>query len=314
MSLASIDIGTNTIRLLIADVVGDNLKDIRREAVITRLGRGVDKTRRFSSEAMERTLEVIADYKRMIDEAGVESFRIVATSAARDAQNGQEFVDEVKNRFGFDVLVLSGMEEAMWAFLGATSDFPFPKPYSRPVVIDIGGGSTELAYGQGMSLQKIYSLDVGSVRLTEMFVKSDPPSPAEIESVKSYVQEKVASPIEEIVKADSDLISIGVAGTITTLSAIDQKMEVYDPGKIHLSTLTVEEIRDILGQLVSLSLEDRKKIPGLEPKRADVIIAGTVITLEILEGLGLDKLTVSEHDLLDGLIWIQVPGVRARTL
>ncbi|MFZ3063069.1 MAG: Ppx/GppA phosphatase family protein, partial [Actinomycetota bacterium] len=243
MSLASIDIGTNTIRLLIAEVVGDNLKDIRREAVITRLGQGVDKTRRFSSEAMERTLEVIADYKRMIDEAGVESFRIVATSAARDAQNGQEFVDEVKNRFGFDVLILSGMEEAMWAFLGATSDFPFPKPYSRPVVIDIGGGSTELAYGQGMSLQKIYSLDVGSVRLTEMFVKSDPPSPAEIESVKSYVQEKVASPIEEIVKADSDLIGIGVAGTITTLSAIDQKMEVYDPGKIHLSTLTVEEIR-----------------------------------------------------------------------
>lgn len=314
MSLASIDIGTNTIRLLIADVVGDNLKDIRREAVITRLGQGVDKTRRFSSEAMERTLEVIADYKRMIDEAGVESFRIVATSAARDAQNGQEFVDEVKNRFGFDVLILSGMEEAMWAFLGATSDFPFPKPYSRPVVIDIGGGSTELAYGQGMSLQKIYSLDVGSVRLTEMFVKSDPPSPAEIESVKSYVQEKVASPIEEIVKADSDLIGIGVAGTITTLSAIDQKMEVYNPGKIHLSTLTVEEIRDILGQLVSVSLEDRKKIPGLERKRADVIIAGTVITLEILERLGLDKLTVSERDLLDGLIWIQVPGVRARTL
>ncbi|MFZ3062955.1 MAG: Ppx/GppA family phosphatase, partial [Actinomycetota bacterium] len=113
---------------------------------------------------------------------------------------------------------------------------------------------------------------------------------------------------------DSDLIGIGVAGTITTLSAIDQKMEVYDPGKIHLSTLTVEEIRNILGQLVSVSLEDRKKIPGLEPKRADVIIAGTVITLEILERLGLDKLTVSERDLLDGLIWIQVPGVRARTL
>lgn len=314
MSLASIDIGTNTIRLLIADVVGDNLKDIRRQAVITRLGQGVDKTRRFSSEAMERTLEVIADYKKVLEEAGVESVRVVATSAARDAENGQEFVDEVKNRFGFDVLVLSGMEEAMWAFLGATSDFPFPKPYSRPVIIDIGGGSTELAYGQGMSLQKIFSLDIGSVRLTEMFVKSDPPSSEEIESVKSYVQEKVASPIEEIVKADSDLIAIGVAGTITTLSAIKQKMEVYDPGKIHLSTLTVEEIRDMLDQLMSVSLEDRKKIPGLEPKRADVIVAGTVITLEILERLGLDKLTVSERDLLDGLIWIQVPGVRARTL
>lgn len=314
MILAAIDIGTNTTRLLIADVVGDNLKDIRRQAIITRLGQDVDETHRFSSEAMERTLQVIADYKKVLEEAGAESVRVVATSAARDAQNGQEFVDEVKNRFEFDVLVLSGMEEAMWAFLGATSDFPFPKPYSRPVVIDIGGGSTELAYGQGMSLQKIYSLDVGSVRLTEMFVKSDPPSPAEIESVKSYVQEKVASPIEEIVKADSDLIGIGVAGTITTLSAIDQKMEVYDPGKIHLSTLTVEEIRDILGQLVSVSLEDRKKIPGLERKRADVIIAGTVITLEILERLGLDKLTVSERDLLDGLIWIQVPGVRARTL
>lgn len=314
MILAGIDIGTNTTRLLVAEVIGDNLKDIHRRAIITRLGQGVDKTHRFSSEAMERTLEVLADYKKVLEEAGAESVRVVATSAARDAENGQEFVDEVKRRFGFDVLVLSGMEEAMWAFLGATSDFPFPKPYSRPVVIDVGGGSTELAYGQGMSLQKIHSLDIGSVRLTEMFIKSDPPSLEEIKSIKEYVQEKVMSPIEDIVKADSELVAIGVAGTITTLSAIKQRMEVYDSSKIHLSTLTVEEIKDILNQLMNVSLEHRKKISGLEPKRADVIIAGTIITLEILERLRLDKLTVSEHDLLDGLIWIQVPGIRARTL
>jgi exopolyphosphatase/guanosine-5'-triphosphate,3'-diphosphate pyrophosphatase len=314
MILGAIDIGTNTIRLLIAEVVGDNLKDIQRQAIITRLGQGVDKTGRFSSEAMERTLEVIADYKKVLEEVGVESVRVVATSAARDAENGQEFVDELKKRFGFDVLVLSGMEEAMWAYLGATSDFPFPKPYSRPVVIDVGGGSTELAYGQGMSLQKIYSLDIGSVRLTEMFIKKDPPSQTEIEGIRGYVREKVTSPIEEIVKADSELVAIGVAGTITTLSAIKQRMEVYDSSKIHLSTLTMGEIKEILNQLINVSLEDRKKIPGLEPKRADVIIAGTLITLEILKELGLEKVTVSEHDLLDGLIWIQVPGIRTRTL
>lgn len=314
MRLAAVDIGTNTVRLLIADVVQDQLKTVVRRAIITCLGEDVAKARRFKPEAIERTLAVLEQFTQELKDKGTESVHVVATSAARDAQNGQQFIEQVKERFGWEADILSGQEEGMLAFLGATSDFPLPKPYSRPVLIDVGGGSTELACGQGMSLQKLHSLDIGSVRLTEMFIKNDPPTQDEVESVKAYVREKTSELLTEICEEDSDLIAIGVAGTITTLSAIKQKLTVYDSNKVHLSTLTVSDIETILNQLMGAPLKERKKIPGLEPKRADVIIAGTIITLEILSGLGLTELTVSEHDLLDGLIWTAAPGVRARTI
>lgn len=314
MRLAAIDIGTNTVRLFIADVVENQLKTVVREAIITRLGEGVDKARRFRPAAVERTLTVLDKYAQELKDKEVESVRVVATSAARDAQNGQEFIEQVKERFGWQADILSGQEEGMLAFLGATSDFPFPQPYSRPVLIDVGGGSTELACGQGMSLQKLHSLDIGSVRLTEMFIRNDPPIEDEVAKIKAYIREQTDKLLAEICEEDSDLIAMGVAGTITTLSAIKQKMTVYDSDKVHLSTLTVPDIETILDQLMGVPLKERKKMAGLEPKRADVIIAGTIITLEILRGLKLDELTVSEHDLLDGLIWTAAPGIRARTL
>lgn len=314
MRLAAIDIGTNTVRLLIADVTQDRLEDVVRRAIITRLGEGVDKARRFRPEAVERTLSVLEQYAQELKDKEVESVRVVATSAARDAQNGQEFIEQVKERFDLKADILSGQEEGMLAFLGATSDFPFPKPYSRPVLIDVGGGSTELACGQGMSLQKLHSFNIGSVRLTEMFIRSDPPTPDEITKIRSYISEEAGKLLGEVCEEDTDLVAIGVAGTITTLSAIKQRMTVYDSSKVHLSTLTVTDMEAILSQLVGVSLEERKKIAGLEPKRADVIIAGTIITLEALKGLKLDYLTVSEHDLLDGLIWTAAPGIRARTI
>lgn len=300
MKLASIDIGTNTTRLLIAEATGkQTLNTILRLAKITRLGEGVSSSRAFKPEAIKRTVAVLAEYQMMIEEEGVSTVRVVATSAARDAKNASEFIEQV-GQIGFKVEILAGEEEAKFAFSGATHSLKSLPLDHRYLVIDIGGGSTEFILGREEKIEQLYSFDLGSVRLTEMFFQHDPPLSSGLEQARQFISSETEKTFQRL--DPFPLAAIGVAGTVTTIAAVKQKMVTYDPEKIHRSKLTVAEIERVLQLFLSLPLEERKKLPGLEPARADVIVAGTLILLESLRLLGLAEITVSEHDLLDGLI------------
>lgn len=303
MRLASIDIGTNSTRLLIAELaLGGELKTLLRRTQITRLGEDVDRTCWLKREAIERTLETLEAYGKTIKEFGVGRVKVAATSAVRDARNADDFLELVGDRVGFEVEVLTGKREAELAFLGVAHDWRPSTHDHRPIlVIDIGGGSTELILGRSGFGEQVFSLDIGCVRLTEMFIKSDPPLASEIEALGSHVLETVRPAADRIERTEGP-IAFGVAGTITTISAIEQEMKVYDPERIHGSKLLISTVEGILGRLVRMPLTERKRVAGLEPARADIIVAGIVILREIMKALGLTELTVSEHDILDGLI------------
>jgi exopolyphosphatase/guanosine-5'-triphosphate,3'-diphosphate pyrophosphatase len=304
MKLGAIDIGTNSTRLIIAHLAKPGkLKSLRREAVVTRLGEGVNETSCLKKPAILRTLKVLTDYKSILDAAVVDDVIVAATSAVRDAKNSEDFLCEVEQLFGIKVKILSGEEEAQLSFLGATYDLS-PQLI---LVLDIGGGSTELIFGKPSKILEIFSLDIGCVRLTEMFLKSDPPTIMEIDAAKRYVREILTPAVTKIRDPDSwsqesQVYLIGVAGTITTISAINQRMETYDSNRIHNSKLTYSDMSKLQETFLSMHLSKRKKIVGLEPKRADVIIAGTLIALQVLEAFNLQEIIVTEHDILDGLI------------
>ncbi|MDI6822587.1 MAG: Ppx/GppA phosphatase family protein [Actinomycetota bacterium] len=314
MNFASIDIGTNSIRLLIAELGSlGRLRPLLRKAVITRLGEGVNQNGFINQAAMDRTLKVLFDYKELLKKYSTSRVKVAATSAVRDARNARDFLMQIRRKIGFDVDILTGRHEAELTFLGATHILRQP-PIRAPVwatfdhrpivIIDIGGGSTELILGRLEKTQKIseiFSLDIGCVRLTEMFLRSDPPLDREVKALQRFVMEISREALVKM-RTEKELVAVGVAGTITTLSAIDQNMEVYDSDKIHGSKLPVNRVKEILGRLKSLPLERRKEIKGLEPARADVIIAGALILLGILKGIGLSEVIVSECDILDGLI------------
>jgi exopolyphosphatase/guanosine-5'-triphosphate,3'-diphosphate pyrophosphatase len=299
MIAASIDIGTNTTRLLIAEVAsGGSYGVLTRRAVITRLGEGVSRAGLFTETAIERTEKVLEDYHREIKELSAEKIWVVATSAAREARNCAEFLKRVEERFGWKVWVLSGEEEARLSFLGAASVL---LPQTEGVVMDIGGGSTEIILGKNRNMLGFCSLDIGSVRLTEVFVRTDPPSPDELGEISNHVREKLAEVPKELSEAEVSH-GVGIAGTITSLSAVKQRMEVYDTERIHGSVLTLHDVQSILDLLVSLPLEKRTKVIGLDPKRADVIVAGTLILIEVMRAFRLQEITVSERDILDGIL------------
>ncbi len=303
MRLASIDIGTNSTRLLIAELaLGGELKTLLRRTQITRLGEDVDRTHRLKREAIERTLKTLEAYGKTIKEFGVERVKVAATSAVRDALNADDFLELGGDRVGFEIEVLTGKREAELAFLGVAHDHRPSALDRRPIlVVDIGGGSTELILGGSGFGEQIFSLDIGCVRLTEMFMKSDPPLASEIEALGFHVLETIRPAVDRIGRTEG-LIAFGVAGTVTTISAIEQEMKVYDPERIHGSKLLISTIEGILGKLAGMPLAERKGVAGLEPARADIIIAGAVILREIMRALGLTELAVSEHDILDGLI------------
>jgi len=303
MKLASIDIGTNSIRLLVAEIKPNHqLNVLIRQAKVTRLGEGVNSHRLLKPAAISRTLGALAEYKKILEEAEAEKVIVAATSAVREAQNSQDFLNAIKNRFGWQTEVLSGETEANLSFLGALGiRQPSAISHHSVLVIDVGGGSTELIVGKSRPSQ-LFSLDIGSVRLTEMFIKNDPPLPSEIEETRNHIRlifEKAMDKIAEQFPKEA----IGLAGTFTTLSAIKLGLADYDWRKVHGSVLKKQEIEEIFERLISLPLEARKKIVGLEPERADVAIAGTLIILEILERLHFDQVRVSEQDLLDGLLY-----------
>ena len=302
--LAAVDIGTNTVRLLVSDVFADGTKtDVVRRAIITRLGQGLGESGMFKPEAVVRTLETLAAYSDEIRELGVEAVKVVATSAARDAGNSGEFLEAAGNILGTAVAVVSGETEASFAFLGATFDFPFENPDNPVVVFDVGGGSTEVISGRGRTMEHAVSLDIGSVRLTELFVRNDPPTGVEVAKIQERARVEIEEGLERLAPVVKDSVVIGVAGTVTTIKAVDLELSPYDSAKVHLSVLTGAEVDRVLMKFLMLPLTERLELPGLEPKRADVIIAGTIITEVVLDALGASGgLTVSEHDIIDGTL------------
>jgi exopolyphosphatase/guanosine-5'-triphosphate,3'-diphosphate pyrophosphatase len=291
MRVAAIDLGTNTTRLLVADVDDGRVDEVEARSEITRLGEGVDSRRRLLPLPIARTRNVLTDYRRRLESLGAERTLAVATSAVRDAENGEAFLGEVEWSYGFTTREVGGEDEADLTFRGVTSDTRLERP---TLVLDIGGGSTELVVAGPDGVSSRRSLDLGSVRLTERFLHTDPPTDGELGACASHVS--LALP-ESLEVADA----IGVAGTVTTFAAIELEMDVYDRKRVHGHRLMRETIERDVERLAGMPLAERCEVPGLHPDRAPVIIAGGIIVRETLERLGLDELKVSERDILHGI-------------
>src|SRR6478609_4265155 len=293
--VAVIDVGTNSARLLIADVAGGRVTEVERRSTVTRLGRGVDLSGQLSAEAIEAACEAIADYVAIYQEAGVDSVEAIATSAVRDAANGAAFVAELRERFALSARVLDGEEEARLTYLGATSEHP---PAEPTLVVDIGGGSTELIVGAGEEISFHASLQAGVVRHTERHLSADPSATAEQEALAADVRGSIETAIAEA-KPEARA-GIAVAGTPTSLAAIEMELEPYDPERVHGHRLSLPSIQRMLSRLASAPLAERVEIPGLHPERAPTVVAGVVILVETMRAFGLEQIGVSEHDILYG--------------
>ena len=294
MRVAAVDLGTNSTRLLVADVEDGRLDEVARRLKITRLGEGVDERKRLLPAPIARVRNVLTDFRREAERLGAERTLAVATSAIRDAENGEAFLGEVEWSYGFQTRLLSGHDEAQLTFRGVSAGREIAED---TLVIDIGGGSTELVVGGPDGLCLHDSLDIGGVRLTERFLHSDPPSDEELDACGAAVRELLA----ERVPADMrPRTAIGVAGTITSITALDLGLAAYDPDQVHGHCLSREGVQTQLERLAVLPLAERREVPALDPDRAPVIIAGTVILREVLDHFGLDALEASERDILDG--------------
>ncbi len=289
-----IDVGTNSARLLVAAVDGGRVAPIERRSTVTRLGRGVDLSGRLSAEAIEDACAAIGEYVEAIAADDVAAVEVIATSAVRDADNGSAFVAELRERFALSARVLDGEEEARLTYLGATSEH---SPTVPTLVIDIGGGSTELIVGHGEQIDFHTSLQAGVVRHTERHIGSDPPTSLELEGLAADVRGLIESALEHGVTATE---GIAVAGTPTSLAAVEMELVPYDPERVHGHVLELRSIQRMLSRLASAPLSERVEIPGLHPERAPTIVAGVVILVEAMRAFGLDQITVSEHDILYG--------------
>jgi exopolyphosphatase / guanosine-5'-triphosphate,3'-diphosphate pyrophosphatase len=296
--VAAIDCGTNSIRLLVSDIVDGRKSDLLREMRIVRLGEGVDRTHHLSDEAIARTLMATREYAEMIAMFGVTQIRFCATSAVRDADNAAQFEDAIEGILGVRPIVLAGLDEARASFLGATRDLDA----GRTLVVDIGGGSTELVVGTGDQIEWSVSLDIGSVRLTERFLAGDPAPVNEVAECMEHLDDVLAPVFAELAPIDS---FVGVAGTITTVAAHSLALPSYDSAAIHLARLDLADVSAACLSLVQMSVADRRALPFMHPGRADVIGAGALILDRLVAGLPLatDTLVVSEHDILDGIAW-----------
>lgn len=303
MIASAIDIGTNSIRCLIAKVEEGRMSPLFREARITRLGESLAAEMELQEGAIERTLKVISEYRDSIEILGsANNLRVVATSAVRDASNQDEFLREVSECCGYDVEVITGEQEAELSFKGAVFNNEEAFVSNRPtLVIDIGGGSTEIIVGSHEEILFTQSLDVGCVRLFELFLHHDPPSLSEVKALRDYLWQKTQG-LAETINAYYPGRAIGLAGTLSTLTQIKQQLKVHNPERIHGSFLSRADVNTIYDQLVKLPTNTRKRIIGLQPERADTIVAGTLILLELMKAFRLMEIMVSEHDILDGLI------------
>lgn len=297
--LAAIDCGTNSTRLLVARHAGGTAEPLARLNTITRLGRGVDRTGRLDPAAIERTIDVLRDYRRILDEHGAARVRVTATSAARDAENRDEFFDAAEAVLGVRPELLSGQAEAELSFRGATAeldaaDGPF-------LVVDIGGGSTEFIVGTD-EVEGAMSIDIGCVRFFEQYIEHDPPMPEELHACISVTEAWLEDVARELPQVRTAKTFVGLAGTITTMAAVELGLHEWDRDAIHHFRFAPAAIEDVFRTLVTESLADRIHNPGLEPARADVIVAGACIFVAIVRWLGVEECLVSESDILDGLV------------
>jgi len=297
--VAGIDCGTNSIRLLIADASDDrSLTDVVREMRIVRLGQDVDRTGRLAPEAIERTRIACVEYAGLIEQHGAERVRMMATSASRDAENRDDFVAMVRNTLGVTPEVITGDEEARLSFRGASGGLP---RVAEPILVaDLGGGSTELVLGSGAEVVGAYSMDIGSVRMTERHLHDDPPTAAQIEAAAADINAAIDFAAQRVPLAQARTF-VGVAGTITTVAAIAQNLAQYDSTKIHGAVLSARTIDEVADRLLHLTHEERAAIPSLHPGRVDVVGAGALILRTLMRRVGSDELLVSEHDILDGI-------------
>jgi exopolyphosphatase/guanosine-5'-triphosphate,3'-diphosphate pyrophosphatase len=296
--VAAIDCGTNSTRLLVTDgkVVFD------RQMRITRLGEGVDATGRLAPGAIERTLSVLRDYRSVMDAHGVARVRMTATSAARDAANRDDFFDPAQSIVGIRPELLDGLEEGRVSFSGATAALDSDRYESPVLVVDIGGGSTELVVGRvGSRPDGVYSMDAGCVRLSEKFLAHDPPGPEELADALADVRDRLEDAVLAVPELRAARAMIGLAGTVTTVAAVEIGLAEYDRDRIHHFELTREAAEDVFRTLATERLADRIHNPGLERERADVIVGGCVVLVGVMRFFGFARCLVSEADILDGL-------------
>jgi exopolyphosphatase / guanosine-5'-triphosphate,3'-diphosphate pyrophosphatase len=296
LRVAVVDMGTNSTRLLVADVGGGRVREVERRSTVTRLGRGVDLSGQLAAEAIEDVCAAVAGYIGLYEELGAQRVVAIATSAVRDASNSQMFLAELRERFALDARILEGTEEGRLTYLGACAERP---PAEKTLVVDIGGGSTELVIGNGPEVDLYASLQAGTVRHTERYVTHDPPEAAELEELAGDVRELIAAALEgeALVQAND---GVGVAGTPTSLAAIEQSLDPYDAELVHGHRLTLESIQRMCSELSSKPLAERLRVKGLHPGRAPTIVAGVVILIQVMRAVGLNEIEVSEHDILWG--------------
>jgi exopolyphosphatase/guanosine-5'-triphosphate,3'-diphosphate pyrophosphatase len=296
--IAVVDLGTNSTRLLVADVADGRVESLERRTEVTRLGDGVDSAGRLSAEATARVFETVASFRQAIDAHGAERAVAVATSAVREAKNGDEFLRELAERFAIDARTISGDEEARLSFLGATSARP---PGGDPLLmLDIGGGSTEFVLGvPGAAPTFHVSTRIGSVRQTERHLPDDPPTEDQLGAVAGEVAAIIEAEVPAGVRREA-ATGIAVAGTATSIAAIDQRLDPYDPDQVHGYRLDRYAVEEILSHLAALTIEERREVVGLRPARAPTIVAGAIILREAMRAFDFDWMEMSESDILDG--------------
>ncbi len=300
MRVAVVDIGTNSTRLLLADVSPQGaVEELERRTTVTRLGQGVEASGALAGEAMDRVFAALDDYRGTVEpHGGADRSIAVLTSAVRDAANGQAFTARVRDEYGLDARTIPGAEEARLTFLGATSERDADGTQTI-VVVDIGGGSTELVTGHGRTVEHFESTQAGVVRHSERHITTDPPAPAELQALADDVRAIFRAAVPEAV-AERVTAAVAVAGTATSVAAIDQDLEPYDPERVHGHVVSDARLGELLARLAAMTDEERRHVRGLHPDRAPTIVAGVILLTEILRAFGLQEVEVSEHDILRG--------------
>ena len=305
MDFAAIDLCTNSTRLLIANFSGTSIIPVLREMHITRLGKNIASNGFIGLDGQEKTLEVLSSYMEKIKKYDVGLLKAVGTAALRNAKNKKEFLLKAMKNTGLDIEIISARQEASYSFKGAECDLKDSPLYAgeRIVLADLGGGSSEFISGYPGKNDKVFkSIHLGCVTLTEMFLRADPPAEKEIIDLREHVRAHVEKDLKIFLR-DTNFILVGVAGTVAAIASMKKNLIKYDRDKIHHSVLKFEDISDICNRLIEVDLSERKKIIGLEKKRADIIIAGCMMLLEVMMFFEKEKIIVSESDILDGIIY-----------
>jgi len=305
--VAAIDCGTNSVRLLVADVdrAAGRLSDVDRRLEIVRLGQGVDATGRLATTALARTFRVLRSYQQIIGEASASAVRLVATSATRDAANAGEFVAGIRGILGIEPEVLSGEDEALLSFTGATAELTREAaPY---LVTDIGGGSTEFVLGDPGAVTAAVSVNIGCVRMTERHLRHDPPGDDEIAAARADIDAALDVVAGKIPVSEARTL-VGLAGSVTTVAALVLRLESYRAERIHHSLVSAEAVREVAASLLAQTRAERARLPVMHPGRVDVIGGGALVLTRIMDRFGFGEVLVSEHDILDGLAWSLASG------